>query len=152
MDATGITINVLESADDATVAAFARLIPQLSTNAAAPDRERVALVLDHPANTVYAARTHDDLIRGLVTLVRVELATGSEARIEDVVVDQQVRGFGIGRALVVAALTDAAAHGARYVDLTSGPQRVAARALYVGLGFTVRETGVFRHELAEYRR
>jgi ribosomal protein S18 acetylase RimI-like enzyme len=141
-----------ESLEEATVAAFARLIPLLSGNAQVPDTARVARVLGHPANTVLAARTlTDGRILGLLTLVAVELPTGTEARIEDVVVDESVRGLGLGRALVTAALEAAAAAGARYVDLTSAPHRVSARALYRAVGFQERETGVFRHPLDDYR-
>jgi ribosomal protein S18 acetylase RimI-like enzyme len=153
---TETTIEVLAFADgddDAVVEAFARLIPLLSTSAPVPDRERVGRVLRHAANTVFAARTREGerRILGLLTLVHVELPTGPEARIEDVVVDDAARGLGLGRALVRAALEAAASQGARYVDLTSAPRRVAARQLYQSLGFEQRETGVFRHRLDDYR-
>lgn len=151
MDETAI--EVLKAADEQdldgeTVSAFARLIPLLSGSAPVPDAARVARVLAHPANTVFAARTiPDGRILGLLTLVAVELPTGAEARIEDVVVDDRARGLGLGRALVTAALEAAAAGGARHVELTSAPHRVAARGLYRRLGFELRETGVFRHTL-----
>ena len=156
MDANDITIEVLEladAADDAVLGAFARLIPLLSTSAPIPDLDRIERVLGHPGNTVFAARTRDAerRILGLLTLVRIELPTGTEARVEDVVVDDAARGLGLGRALVIAALAAAAKQGARYVDLTSAPRRVAARRLYQNLGFEQRETGVFRHRLDDYR-
>ena len=156
MDTNEITIDVLEpadSADDAVLGAFTRLIPLLSTSAPIPDRDRIERVLGHPGNTVFAARTRDAerRILGLLTLVHIELPTGTEARVEDVVVDDAARGLGLGRALVVAALEAAAKQGARYVDLTSAPRRVAARQLYQRLGFEQRETGVFRHRLDGYR-
>jgi ribosomal protein S18 acetylase RimI-like enzyme len=153
-----IAVEVLKPADEqgvdeAIVAAFARLIPLLSSSAPIPDARRVARVLSHPANTVFAARTvPDGRILGLLTLVAVELPTGMEARIEDVVVDEAARGLGLGRTLVTAALEAAAAADARYVDLTSAPHRVSARALYQRVGFEARETGVFRHQLEGYRR
>ena len=146
-------IEVLEAVDDEVFAAFGRLIPLLSTNAPIPDRDRVERVLAHPGNTVFAARAGgaERRILGLLTLVRVELATGTEARIEDVVVDDAARGLGSGRALVVAGREAAVEQGARYVDLTSAPRRVTARRLYQSLGFELRETGVFRHRLDAYR-
>ena len=148
---TDFTIEVLEAADDDVVEAFARMVPLLSTSAQVPDRARVERVVGHAANTVFAARDGGGRIVGLLTLVVLELATGTEARVEDVVVDEALRGAGVGRGLVVAALEAAAAHGARYVDLTSAPRRVAARGLYQSLGFEPRETGVFRHTLDTYR-
>ena len=156
MAAMEITIETLESADELIIEAFARLIPLLSNGAPIPDQDRVARVLAHPANTVFAARavdaSEDHRILGLLTLVTLELPTGTEARIEDVVVDETSRGLGLGRALMLAALEAAAEQGAQYVDLTSAPRRVAARQLYQSLGFAPRDTGVFRHPLAEYRR
>ena len=155
-DANRCTIEALgsaDAADEAVVEAFARLIPLLSSSAPIPDRARVERVLGHPGNTVFAARTPDPerRILGVLTLVHIELPTGAEARIEDVVVDDAARGLGLGRALVLAALEAAARQGARYVDLTSAPRRVAARQLYQSLGFEQRETGVFRHGLDAYR-
>lgn len=141
-------IEVLTAADDEVVGAFGRLIPLLSGSAPVPDRGRVERVLGHGANTVFAARGGGGRgIVGLLTLVTLELATGTEARIEDVVVDEAARGIGVGRGLVVAALDAAAGVGARYVDLTSAPRRVAARALYQSIGFEMRDTGVFRYLL-----
>jgi ribosomal protein S18 acetylase RimI-like enzyme len=148
---TDFTIEVLGGADDEVVEAFGRLIPLLSSRAPSPERERVERVLGYPANTVFAARVRGRIV-GLLTLVVMELATGTEARIEDVVVDEEARGMGVGRGLVVAALGAAASHGASYVDLTSAPRRVAARGLYQSLGFAARETGVFRHSLDGYRQ
>jgi ribosomal protein S18 acetylase RimI-like enzyme len=152
-----IKIEVLDRADaevvdPETVEAFAGLIPMLSTNAPVPDAAWTARVIANPANTQFVARTSEGIagsrISGLLTLVTLELPTGPEARIEDVVVDPVARGHGVGRALVEAALRHAADQGARHVDLTSNPSRVAARRLYQSLGFELRETGCFRHTLA----
>ncbi len=68
------------------------------------------------------------------------------AWIEDVVVDEAVRGQGVGEALSREAVRRAAAAGARTVDLTSRPSREAANRLYRRLGFVERETNVYRYE------
>jgi ribosomal protein S18 acetylase RimI-like enzyme len=65
-----------------------------------------------------------------------------------VVVDEAVRGQGVGAALTEEALRLAEAEGARTVDLTSRPDRVAANRLYEHLGFKRRGTSVFRYELS----
>jgi ribosomal protein S18 acetylase RimI-like enzyme len=69
------------------------------------------------------------------------------AWIEDVVVDEAARGAGVGAALNQAALRVAGERGARTVDLTSRPSREAANRLYQRLGFTPRETNVYRYDL-----
>ncbi len=59
-------------------------------------------------------------------------------------VDESVRGAGVGGALVLAATECATAKGARSVDLTSRPSRESANRLYRRLGFEERTTNVYR--------
>ncbi len=89
----------------------------------------------------------DGAIVGSLTLVLVRIPTGIRAIIEDVVVDEQVRGQGVGRLLNEAALALARDAGAVTVDLTSRPSREAANRLYLRLGFVIRDTNVFRYTL-----
>jgi ribosomal protein S18 acetylase RimI-like enzyme len=65
--------------------------------------------------------------------------------IEDVVVDGEARGAGVGEALSRAAIEEAERRGARTLDLTSRPSREAANRLYQRLGFVARETTVYRY-------
>jgi ribosomal protein S18 acetylase RimI-like enzyme len=51
------------------------------------------------------------------------------------------RGHGLGRALMTAGITLARSRGADTMDLGTGEDDVAARALYESLGFTHREGG-----------
>lgn len=75
------------------------------------------------------------------------IPTGLRAWIEDVVVDNAVRGRGIGDKLNRVALEKAAEAGATTVDLTSRPSREAANRLYQRIGFEKRETNVYRYKL-----
>jgi ribosomal protein S18 acetylase RimI-like enzyme len=75
------------------------------------------------------------------------LPTGLRAWIEDVVVDESARGQGAGEALSLAAVELARAAGARTVDLTSRPSRAAAGRLYERIGFTQRDSRVYRYPL-----
>ena len=84
---------------------------------------------------------------GSLTLVVFRIPTGLRAWIEDVVVDGEARGKGVGDALNRFALDLAAELGCRTVDLTSRPTREAANRLYQRLGFQPRETNVYRHDL-----
>jgi len=86
----------------------------------------------------------DGLIAGSLTLVMFPIPTGLRAWIEDVVVDESARGQGVGEALSLEALRLAQAAGARTVDLTSRPARVAAGRLYERIGFTERESRLYR--------
>ena len=131
---------------DELVAAFARLVPQLSTSAQLPTRAELEQIVSSPAATLLLARDADGQIIGSLTLVVFRTPTGARAWIEDVVVDQAARGQGAGEALVEEAIRLAAESGVRTVDLTSRPSREAANALYEKVGFRARETNVYRYE------
>jgi len=136
-------VEVVRDADDELVAAFARLLPQLSHTAKPLDHDGVARMLAHDANTVFVARI-DGAIVGTLTLVMVPVPSGLRARIEDVVVDAMVRGNGVGRALTEAAIERARSVSARTLDLTSRPERDSASRLYERLGFRERDSRLFR--------
>jgi ribosomal protein S18 acetylase RimI-like enzyme len=100
-------------------------------------------MLDHDANTLFVARV-DGRIVGTLTLVMVPIPSGLRARIEDVVVDSEARGLGIGGRLTAAAIAKARAAGARTLDLTSRPDRGSAGRLYERLGFRQRDSRLYR--------
>ncbi|MFC0081334.1 GNAT family N-acetyltransferase [Aciditerrimonas ferrireducens] len=140
----------VEEATEATpelLKALQRLLPQLSASAPPLTEDRLRTLLAHPGVHLFVARVGDQ-VRGTLTLTALPLASGLRATIEDVVVDEEARGQGLGRALTEAALTKAAALGARTVDLTSRPSREAANRLYQRLGFQQRQTNVYRFDLA----
>jgi ribosomal protein S18 acetylase RimI-like enzyme len=126
--------------------AFARLIPQLSRSAPPPDAAVLAEIIGAPATHLLLAE-EGDVVLGSLTLVVFRIPTGLRAWIEDVVVDGEARGKGVGDALNRFALDLAAELGCRTVDLTSRPTREAANRLYQRLGFQPRETNVYRHDL-----
>ncbi|MYJ43316.1 MAG: GNAT family N-acetyltransferase, partial [Acidimicrobiaceae bacterium] len=82
-----------------------------------------------------------------LTLVAFRIPTGVRTRIEDVVVDETVRGQRVGERLSEAALEAARGLGARSTDLTSRPSREAANRLYARMGFERRESNVYRYTL-----
>ncbi len=128
------------------VEAFERLTPQLSSSNPPPSAEALETIATSEATRLLVARA-DGAIVGSLTLVLVRIPTGLRAIIEDVVVDEQCRGQGLGRTLNEAALELARDAGAVTVDLTSRPSREAANRLYLALGFEVRDTNVYRYKL-----
>ena len=127
------------------VAAFERLIPQLSSSNPPPPAEELAEIVASPATVLFVARDGEQIL-GSLTLALFRIPTGMRAWIEDVVVDGDARGRGVGEALNRAALARAAAMGARTVDLTSRPSREAANRLYQRIGFVARDTNVYRYD------
>ena len=144
-----MAITQATTVSDELVAAFARLVPQLSTSAQLPTRAELEQIVSSPAATLLLARDPDGQIIGSLTLVVFRTPTGARAWIEDVVVDQAARGQGAGAELVGEAIRLASESGARTLDLTSRPSREAANRLYQRIGFTARETNVYRFDLAD---
>jgi ribosomal protein S18 acetylase RimI-like enzyme len=146
-DASIVVHEAAETTDE-LVAAFAALIPQLSSSNPPPTADEVAAMVASDASVVLVARDGDDgPIVGSLTLALFRIPTGVRAWIEDVVVDEAVRGRGVGEALTMHALDRARAAGARTVDLTSRPSREAANRLYRRIGFAERSTNVYRFDL-----
>ncbi|MCY3662828.1 MAG: GNAT family N-acetyltransferase [bacterium] len=139
----GLEIYEAGVCDGEVVAAVQGLVPQLSTSAAVPSPAEVAELCEAEATVLLLARL-DGAIVGMLVLVLFRLPTGMRAWIEDVVVEDTVRGRGVGEALTREALQRATSAGAVTVDLTSRPSRAAAVRLYERMGFERRETGVYR--------
>ncbi len=144
MRTVAVTVSVATGVSDELVDAFARLTPQLSRSSPAPSREVLTEIVDSRATHLLVARAADGTILGSLTLVLFRIPTGLRAWIEDVVVDGEARGQGVGEALNRFAIDVAAERGARSVDLTSRPSREAANRLYRRLGFEPRDTNVYR--------
>lgn len=138
-----VTVEIARSVDDELVDAFAVLMPQLSSSNPAPGRDELAQIVASETTVLFVARV-EGRIAGALTLVVFRIPTGVRAWIEDVVVDSASRGHGVGEALNKAAIGEARVRGAVTVDLTSRPSREAANRLYQRLGFTARETNVYR--------
>ncbi|MGA2758622.1 MAG: GNAT family N-acetyltransferase [Solirubrobacteraceae bacterium] len=145
-DATAVQIEEVSSGSPEILEAVGRLVRQLSASAPAPDAAQLDALLAAGASRLLIARDGDRRIVGMLTLALFPIPTGLRAWIEDVVVDQEARGRGVGERLTLAALALAAAAGARTVDLTSRPGREEANRLYARLGFQLRETNVYRHD------
>ncbi len=137
-----VTIEIVETLDDAVRAAVERLLPQLSRSATFSE-QTLAWVVAHEATTLFVAKVGGDVV-GALTLVMYPLPTGLRAHVDDVVVDDAVRGRGVGEALVRAGVDRAVEVGARTVDLTSRPSRESAIRLYERVGFVRRDSTLFR--------
>jgi ribosomal protein S18 acetylase RimI-like enzyme len=140
-------IAVAERADAALAEAVDRLIRQLSSSASpsTPGVADLRAMLESSSTTLLVARAGDGSIVGMLALAVFRIPTGVRAFIEDVVVDGPARGKGVGAALARRALELAISRGARTVELTSRPERVAANELYRKLGFERRDTNVYRY-------
>jgi ribosomal protein S18 acetylase RimI-like enzyme len=142
-----VEIRAVTQADEELADAFARLLPQLSTTSPPPGIAELMELVATRGTTLLVARADDARIVGALTLVLYRIPTRLCARIEDVVVDADARGQGVGEQLTREAVRRAELAGARQVELTSRPEREAAHRLYRRLGFEAVGTTVFRLKL-----
>jgi ribosomal protein S18 acetylase RimI-like enzyme len=129
--------------------ALQRLIPQLTIRKSAPDRDELTALVNSESSALLIARFPDEEsdIAGILTLAIYRVPTGVRSIVEDVVVDEKMRGQGIGEALLLHAIELARQAGASGVSLTSNPGREAANHLYQSMGFKRRETNAYYFDL-----
>jgi GNAT superfamily N-acetyltransferase len=140
-------ITLLSGDGAAEAEALGRLLAQVSSHPVPLTADRVREVLRTPSTSVLVARLGGEIV-GMALLLTLTTLSGDTGYVEEVVVDQTARGQHISTALMRALLDLAARKGLRFVDLTSRPSRVVANRLYQSLGFRLRETNCYRHDLA----
>ncbi|MFP3465546.1 GNAT family N-acetyltransferase [Leifsonia sp. SIMBA_070] len=139
-----LSIHVADSLSDDDLSAIERLLPQLSSTATF-DRGRVESMLDHDGTDLIVAREGSRIV-GMATLASFPLPTGVRGHLDDVVVDQELRGHGIARLLLEAVIELARERDLRTLDLTSRPSRESAIRLYESVGFQRRDSMLMRYE------
>jgi ribosomal protein S18 acetylase RimI-like enzyme len=84
---------------------------------------------------------------------RPSVYTGAlDAYLEELYIVPERRGRGLGRALLETAMDHARERGAAHIELNTGENDVAARALYESAGFTNREGGPNGPPMLYYER
>ena len=136
---TNVTPELLE--------AFQRLMPQL-TNAKIPGFDDLKQLMDSGSILISAqSKDHDHLIIGSGTLALFRTPSGLHGHIEDVIVDGNFRGRGIGELLIKELLRIARENGLTGLSLTCNPRRVEANQLYRKMGFTEWKTNTYWYDL-----
>jgi ribosomal protein S18 acetylase RimI-like enzyme len=129
---------------DELVDVLERLIPQLKLSVPPPARHELEALVSSESSILLLARYPDEMapVAGILTLIVYRVPTGIRAHVEDVVVDEGMRGKGIGEGLMRHALNMAREAGTDGVALTSNPRRGAANRLYQRLGFQPWQTNL----------
>ncbi|MGH2712541.1 MAG: GNAT family N-acetyltransferase [Thermoleophilaceae bacterium] len=98
----------------------------------------LGVLLDDPATEFLIAADGNGSPAGVCQLrYRLSVWTGADdCWLEDLYVEDDARGAGLGRALVTAAVERAAARGCRRMELDVNETNTAAIAFYESLGFT----------------
>ena len=140
-----MNISIIHKIDEGMQKEIDFLLHELSPSLGTIDRDRVNRLLEEGRLTLFAAEDDNGRFTGMLTLTFCPTLTGDKYWIEDVIVHDEFRGHGIGKALVKAAVSHVKQSGQPYrIYLTSNPSRTAARNLYRSEGFEEYDTGVFR--------
>lgn len=130
---------------EADVFSLQSLLEQLVKHPVELDRARVLDVMSQARMLI--ARNEEGKIVGTASLYKIHLFTRTVGRIEDVVVDGNTRGQGVGRELMQRLMEEAKRLGISRLFLTSHPTRVEANQLYQKLGFEIYDTNSYRVDL-----
>ena len=134
-------INTLTPAIQTAIQHFIDLL--VSTPYTASNETLTALVASENSH-LFLAYDETENIMGMITVGIYYSSTGKKAWIEDVVVDDTFRGQGIGEKLVQHAIEFVKTKNVNLLMLTSHPSRIAANKLYPRVGFSKRETNVYK--------
>lgn len=130
---------------DKDMEAVNSLLKQLNPEASSIGMIELGEVTSH-GGTIITVRdvTKDNLLVGMGTLVPIRKLFSFCGTIEDIIVDVNYRGNGLGRKIIDNLLTRGDRLGMKFFDLTSRPKRKEANKLYRSLGFKRRETNLYR--------
>lgn len=142
-----VTIEQIKVYTPKIVEELNKLLFQLDSNIPKRKEEFVKLFLESPHTRVFVARNRDGVIIGITTLIIFQALSGKRATLEDLVVDKEYRGQGIGKNLLKTALEAASKENIVHVDWTSKPSRVEANKMYQSMGFEKRDTNVYRYRI-----
>lgn len=138
----------IRQATAADAAALARLNGQLGYPSAAGDLEsRLPALLVDPRRLVLVAEQHGRAVGWVEVVLQESVVDPGRAVLTGLVVDEELRGHGIGRRLVEAAESWSRDHGYRRVLVRSRTTRADAHAFYARLGYRLTKTqACFRKE------
>lgn len=144
--ACDIKIFEATTAENVYVDAINRLLVQLSSSPVLFTHEKLADIVASSSSHLFFAE-HAGEIVGMLTIGEYLAPTGRKVWIEDVVVDEAMRGRSLGRMLVEHAITYSKTTGGGTLMLTSRPSRIVANKLYRSCGFEPKETNMYRMSL-----
>ena len=81
----------------------------------------------------------------MIFLIFYQTFSGYRCRIEDLVVDKNERGKGLGKKLLKEAIKIVKTKRVEFIELTSRPERKVANILYQKMGFKIKKTNVYRY-------
>lgn len=134
-----IRAEVFENLTDAQIQDICRLYAQFSLDGETIISDNVLKVLQAPGVKIVGLKEGDRIL-GITLLFLNQELKYFYVELEDVMLDEEYRGRGLGERLVRFAVEEAKRLGADKVVLSSVPARVEAGNLYEKIGFNRYET------------
>lgn len=145
-----IEVGPVTEYDGDVAEAMGKLRQQLSSrhDGSAISRELIEEIIESPYHDILIA-TDDDKVVGMAIVSIVMATLDRNVYMEDLVVDAECRGKGVGGKLLDAVKDWGRAHGCRRLEFTSSSRekKEGAKGFYESHGAEVRETNAFRAEL-----
>lgn len=143
-DDSYITIEQVTSFSNELAVAIRSLVNQLDNSFQPLSDNDIQSIVSSKNTYLYIVKSNNDKIIGMATLIVYRIPYCWKGIIEDVVVDENYRGRGIGKRLLQYVIEEAKKRKVKSLNLTSQPSRIAANRLYESLGFEKRNTNVYR--------
>ena len=145
-----IEVGPVTEYDGDVAEAMGKLRQQLSArhDGSAISRELIEEIIESPYHDILVAVDEGKVVG--MTIVSIVMATlDRNVYMEDLVVDADCRGKGVGGLLLDAVKDWGRAHGCRRLEFTSSSRekKEGAKGFYESHGAEVRETNAFRAEL-----
>lgn len=142
-----IMIEQLKTFSPDITQAINNLLVQLNPCSRTLSDENVKEIIGGSSRLLVARETVNNKIVGMLTVIVSSVPSARKGFLEDIVVDKNYQGKGIGKKLIAQAINQAREEGVARLEFTSNPKRVAANKFYEHLGFKIRDTNVYRIEL-----
>lgn len=124
-------------------------VSRLDTEEGELFQENLQATIEAPQSTLLVARKKDETatIIGVAVVNVLQTLGNTKAYLDDLAVDPEQRGQGVGKSLYAEIIQIALNSGAEKLEFTSHPTRTAAHELYLAAGAEKLDTVFFRHEL-----
>lgn len=139
-------IQLIEEYDSSLIEPINSMLQQLTSRQILFSQHELQQIIDNDSSRLFILSV-ENKVAGMLTLGIYTTPTGRKLWIEDVVIDSQYRGFGLGHALVQHAIKYARQFSPCSIALTSNPLRIEANKLYRSEGFEQRCTNVYKMSL-----
>lgn len=146
-----ITIEILKRPTAKDVRDINILLPQIAQKPhflSLGELKRITKQGDHCNVVIARAKVGKERpIVGMATVTLTDVPTGRVAMVEDVIIDEAFRGYGLGRKLIDKLIFIADKKKAKHISLYTNVARIAANAMYQKMGFFKKEANYYRINL-----